>query len=132
VTRSGRSERGAVAVELALSLPLLVLFLAGVVDLGSALMVRAQMQEAAQEATSAAAHDPGAPAAAEQRAVDAVSAFALTTAEVTITCLDAGRRVRTTINHAYAPIFVSVFGVGPIDITVDSTSDVLSDDDCTP
>jgi Flp pilus assembly protein TadG len=132
VTRPGRSEGGSVAVELALSLPMLLLILSGVFDLGSALMMRAQMQEAAQEATSAAAHDPGAPAAAEQRAVDAVSAFALTTAEVTITCLDAGRRVRTTVAHAYTPIFVSVFGVGPIDITVDNTSDVLSDDDCTP
>jgi Flp pilus assembly protein TadG len=132
VTRPGRSEGGSVAVELALSLPMLLLILSGVFDLGSALMMRAQMQEAAQEATSAAAHDPGAPAAAEQRAVDAVSAFALTTAEVTITCLDAGRRVRTTVAHANTPIFVSVFGVGPIDITVDNTSDVLSDDDCTP
>ena len=132
MSRPTRSERGAVAVELALCLPLLVLFLAGVVDLGSGLMMRAQMQEAAQEATSAAAHDPGAPAAARQRAVDAVSAFPITTAEVTITCLDAGRRVRTTIEHPYTPIFVSVFGAGPIDITVDNTSDVLSDDDCTP
>jgi Flp pilus assembly protein TadG len=119
-------------VELALSLPLLVLFLAGVVDLGSALMMRAQMQEASQEATSAAAHDPGAPAAAKQRAVDAVSAFPITTGQVTITCQDAGRRVRTTIDHAYTPIFVSVFGAGPIEISVNNTSDVLSDDDCTP
>ena len=130
-SRRPSSERGAVAVELALSVPLLVLVMGGVVDLGSALMLRAQIQEAAQEATSAAAHAPKSPSVAKQRAVDTVSAFQLTTAQVTITCLDSGRRVRTTIRHSYQPIFTSVVGAGPITMAVDSTSDVLSDDDCT-
>lgn len=48
-TRSGRRERGAVAVEMAIVLPLLLLIIAGMIDLGRLFFVQTMVTNAARE-----------------------------------------------------------------------------------
>jgi Flp pilus assembly protein TadG len=127
-----RSERGAVAVELALVVPLLLLLLAGVYDLGMALMTRAQMQEAVEEAAVAAARDPADPAAARQNAVDAVSVVTIAPGDVTIACENSARRVRVNIDHVYDTLLLGLISFDDIGIAVSMVSDVLSETDCSP
>jgi Flp pilus assembly protein TadG len=130
MTRRHDSESGAAAVELALvTMFVLLPILAGVVDVGSALMIKAQLDEAAAEGSSAAAHAPTEHPAAQQRAVDSVSVVTLTPADVAISCQGA-RRVAATVTYDYSPIFVSFFGVDDFEIEATNVSDVLSGDDC--
>jgi hypothetical protein len=99
------------------------------VDIGSALMIKAQLDEAAAEGSAAAAHAPTERATAQQRAVDSVSVVTLTPADVAIAC-QGGRRVTATVSYDYTPIFVSFFGVDDFEIEATNVSDVLSEDDC--
>lgn len=48
-TRSGRRERGAVAVEMAIVLPLLLLIIAGMIDLGRLFYVQTMVTNASRE-----------------------------------------------------------------------------------
>jgi Flp pilus assembly protein TadG len=129
LTARGR-DSGAAALELALILPVLVLLVAGAVDLGTAMLLRAQLEEAAAESASAAARNPTAPAAARQRAVDAVSAATLATTAVTITCPSSGRRVTARITYVHPTVIAGVFTGDELQIVVSSTSDVLTDANC--
>jgi Flp pilus assembly protein TadG len=126
------SERGAATVELVLVVPLLLLILAGVYDLGMALMTRAQMQEGVEEAAVAAARDPADPATARQNAIDAVSVVTIAPGDVTIACENSARRVRVSIDHEYDTLLLDVISFDEIDIGVSIASDVLSETDCSP
>lgn len=129
-----RGQDGAIAVELALVLPLLMFIVAGVVDFGLALMVKAQVEEGAEEAAIHAARYPKADQVpiAKQRAADAVSFVTLTPAEITISCTGAGtgvgRRITVAVHHEYDMIFG--FIVDDIDVSVTIKSEVLSDEAC--
>jgi hypothetical protein len=92
-------------------------------------MIKAQLDEAAAEGSSAAAHAPIDRPAAQQRVVDSVSAVNLTTADVTITC-QGSRRLTASVTYGYAPIFASLLGVGDLEIVATNVSDVLSVEDC--
>ena len=48
-TTSGRRERGAVAIEMAIVLPLLLLIIAGMIDLGRLFFVQTMVTNAARE-----------------------------------------------------------------------------------
>ena len=52
--RHGRRERGAAAVEMALILPVLLLLVGGIIDLGRAFMMQIMLTNAAREGTRAA------------------------------------------------------------------------------
>lgn len=128
---SRRSEYGAAAVEAAIVVPFILLpILAGVVDIGWALAIKAQLHEAAAEGSAFAAHSPADRPGARQRAAATVSVVDdLAAADVNVVC-DGGRRVVTTVSYDYAPIFASIFGVGDFNIGARNVSDVLSEDDC--
>jgi Flp pilus assembly protein TadG len=127
-----RDHRGAAAVEFALVLvPLLLPVLAGVVDLGTAIVLRAQLQEAAQEGVTLVSRQPQQPAVARQRAKEVVSATTLTDADVDITCVGgANGRPRVTVTHIHKTIVLKL--VIPHDLTVSAsmTADRLSTDAC--
>jgi Flp pilus assembly protein TadG len=128
--RNHPSESGAAAVELALVVMFILLPILGIaVDLGSALMVKAQLDEAAAEGSSVAAHDPTDHATATQRAVESVSIVNLSAADVAIAC-HGPRRVAASVTHAYSPVFASLFGVDDVALATTNVSDVLTEDDC--
>jgi Flp pilus assembly protein TadG len=124
-----RNESGAVAVERALIVPFLLLLLAGVVDLGTALIVHAQMQEAVEEAAAVAARNPDQPAAAKTRAVDAVTFGEISTSDVSIYC-PSTTRVRVEIDYEHPVIFLAAVGGGGIDLHTELVSAVLSTRPC--
>jgi Flp pilus assembly protein TadG len=109
-----RSERGAVAVEFALAVPLLLTILLGIVEMGLAFNAQISVTHAAREAvrTMAVQDDP---AAARTTAIAAAPSLtpALTTGEITVTPTDctAGNTATVTILHNHD--FVSgFFGTG--------------------
>lgn len=128
---SRRSEAGGAALEMALVTPLLMLFLAGVVDLGMALVLRAQMQEGVQEGVSFAARNPGDPAQARTRAIDAVSLVEIDPDSVAINCVnDSGTpQVRMTISHDHEVLFGFALP-DEIQVRVAMVTNVISTEDC--
>jgi Flp pilus assembly protein TadG len=116
---------------MALIVPFFILLLAGVVDLGTALIVHAQMQEAVEEAAAVAARNPDSPAAAKSRAVDTVTFGEISTSDVSITC-PSTTRVRVEIDHEHSVIFLAAVGGDGIDLHTELVSAVLSTRPCRP
>jgi Flp pilus assembly protein TadG len=121
VKESRRGSGGQAAVELALALPLLVVLLLALVQLG--LLVRDQVLvvHAAREAVRQAAVDPAPDAA--QRAASASSGLALGRLEVSLSGRGGpGTRVRASVRYR-APTDVPLVGaaLGDIDLRASAT-----------
>lgn len=121
-------QGGTAAVELALVLPLLLVIVAGIVDFGLALMIKAQIEEGAEEAAVHAARYPGDFAPAEGKAIDAVSFVTLEPADISICVAGSGidRRITVAIEHDYDTLIDLI--VNELHIGAEVKSDVLSDD----
>ncbi|QZY28122.1 TadE family protein [Nocardioides coralli] len=130
MARRRRGTRGAAAVELALVIPILFLIVGGVVDLGLAIALRAQMEEAAQEGAAIAARNPTQPSLARQRAKEVVTLTNLANSDIKITC-PAGPGPRVTISHTSPTILLGAFFSQPFAIETKMTSGRLSSGTCT-
>jgi Flp pilus assembly protein TadG len=128
-TREGRDrERGAVAVELALLLPVLVVIIGGVIDVGAALTTRVQLQEAVQDGVTFASHTPNNPAATRTRVAEASSG--LSTGSVTVTCTGSNPTV-VTVRAVRSHTWLSgMLPLPPLIMTAEISSDVLSTTTC--
>ena len=111
MTRTGRfgrprGERGASAVEFALVVPLLLLFLFSIISVSRAFQVQATLSGAAREAARDFAINDD-PASARTKAVNAAgtSALPLSASSVSITpdsCATAGRGADVTVTITYS------------------------------
>ena len=73
----------------------LLILVTGIIDLGRAVFTNISIQEAAQEGAFYGAFESGATAAEiEQRAIDSTSSPTLTTDDVTVTCVAAGKSIK--------------------------------------
>lgn len=131
ITTRRRRSRGAAAVELALVAPLLLLIVGGVVDLGLAIALRAQMEEAAQEGAAVAARNPTQPALARQRAREVVTLSDLAANDVDVTCPAGAPGPRVTITHTSPTILLGAFFADDFTIEARMTSGKLSSGTCT-
>jgi len=125
-TRALRDEKGQGLVELALVLPLLLLILLGIADLGRAFYYTVLITGAAREAAVYAAGNPSADAAAvTQHACDASGLVAYGSAcpaSFAVTCIavcptnggDSGIRVSYAFSLISAYLVDRVFNVNPL------------------
>ena len=109
LTRRMRSERGAVAVEFALVVPLLLLLLFSIVSVSRAFQVQATLTAAAREAARTMAIQNSEPAA-RSAAVSTASAASVTlgsgavaVSPTTCTGKPATQNITVTITHAFKP-----------------------------
>lgn len=100
-TRAIRSDGGQATAELAVVLPLVVMLLILVLQIGLVARDQVMVVHAAREAarSAAVAEAGGDRSAAATRAARLSGAFSPAEASVTTELLDAGRRVRTTVRH---------------------------------
>jgi Flp pilus assembly protein TadG len=125
-----RREDGAEAVEFALILPLLLIILGGVIDLGYAAILRAQMTEAAEEGVIVLSRNPSA-TGVRTRVAEGVSAAKLTAADVKVTCPAANRiAVRIDHDHDFLTPFLSPFLGDSVTITSAIEGALLSPGPC--
>jgi Flp pilus assembly protein TadG len=109
-------ERGANLVEMALVVPLLLLLLAGVLDIGRAFNNYIIITNASREGARWAARFPADQFGIEQATIDeaANSGVALTSGNIAITGLNgtAGNPIRVTVTYQFQTIMGGVLGVG--------------------
>jgi Flp pilus assembly protein TadG len=120
-TTRSRRERGAAAVEMAIVLPLLLLTLGGIVDLGRAFFIQVVLTNAAREGVRAATvMTTGTPdAAIKTRAIAAANGVNGATATVVSNCvpplppavLPANARAEVKVEVTMDWFFLDAFGV---------------------
>jgi Flp pilus assembly protein TadG len=121
-----RDEGGQSLVEVALTLPLLLLIVIGIVDVGRVYAFEASVTNAAREAAAYAARDPQATADAIcQRARDElrVGGSGCATADLTITCTRVAP-IDNCGNETMRPVLYQTPGQAGSDITVTVTYSV--------
>jgi Flp pilus assembly protein TadG len=121
-----RDEEGTAALEMAFMLLILVPVLLGVLNLGHALYVRVQVQEAAQEGAMYAVYAPDTPAATRTRVIASTPNVVLT--NVAVTCPAAGI-VAVTVTHPHQWITSAPF-LGAFTMTARVTGDLVSTRPC--
>jgi hypothetical protein len=119
-------ERGIAAVELAMFLPLLLVLVMGIVDVGRAMYTLVAIQEAAQEGALYGAYKPDDSTAVEERAIKSIDSPTLTTADVTVFC-PAARVIEVHVEHELeliTPLIGQWFG-GSITLQRNVSGDVV-------
>ncbi|MHB1357606.1 MAG: TadE/TadG family type IV pilus assembly protein [Anaerolineae bacterium] len=119
-----RRQEGGSAVELALILPLLVLILAGIADLGRAFQSYIVITNASREGARYASHYPddlaGIKAAAIAEAVNTgltISANMVTPDPSTLTATATGVPITVTVQYPFRTILSRIVGVNVITMT---------------
>jgi Flp pilus assembly protein TadG len=130
-----RDERGQNLVELALVLPLLLLLLGGIVDIGRAFYSYIEITNAAREGARAAARLPCYPADSAQRAVYQATIEQIVRTEVsgsmvltgslgiaispdpTTACALGGGEVRVTVTVPHSMMLAGITGIGDFTMT---------------
>jgi Flp pilus assembly protein TadG len=127
------SEQGAAAVEMALVLPLLLVFLVGIGDVGWMMWQRIQLQEAVQEGSIYGIFHPDQPGDVVNRVV-AASDYTIDPSNVEVECSlplpDSPRLLKVTVNQQHKLLMGILFDFTP-KFSVSVTGDVMVDKDCT-
>ncbi|HLL69367.1 MAG TPA: TadE/TadG family type IV pilus assembly protein [Micromonosporaceae bacterium] len=128
--RRGRGDRGAAAVELALTLPLLLLIVCGIIDFGRMFNAQITLTEAAREGARAAAVS-GTAAAVKKRVDLATSGVPGVQPPATTFCSPtrSEAEVDLTYNFSYVTPFAMIagmFGDGPDGTVVLTATGVMS------
>lgn len=123
--RRRRTERGAAMVEFAILLPLLLLVIAGIVDLGRAFFTEVALTNAAREGARAAAISTATPADVQVRAQASAPGLTVTTAATL--CSGAGGDATVTASNAFTwvalgPVFNLFPGSPALPPTLSSTA----------
>lgn len=124
--RHGRrtsAERGVAAVEFALLLPVLLLFIFGIIQFGRGFNAKVTLTHAAREGVRALAIDPADTSGAEMIAIDRTNGLSGVTATAATNCAAAppNDTVTMTVNYAIdypIPFFGSVTGTISEDATM--------------
>ena len=126
--RTRRKQRGATLVEAAIVLPLLLILLFGIVDVGRLVFTKMTLHDAAQEGSLYGAYNPGDPSAVQSRVVDSMDNLALTTSNVVVQCPDPpGAVIRVTVEKT-TTMFTPFFTGRTVTLSSTVDGDVLSDD----
>ena len=90
--RYGEAERdrGAALVEAAILLPLLVLLVFGIIDVGRLVFTKIDVHDAAQEGSLFAAYNPSNATNVQTRVIDSGDDLGLASGDVVVTCPETG------------------------------------------
>jgi Flp pilus assembly protein TadG len=123
-------ERGTTLVELALTLPILVLLVFGSLDLGRAVYIRASLANAARDGARFGSVDPQNTTCIQATAMRNVSLTSLGAGDVTITrpsTLDLGQPITVSVQSVYqplSPIVADVVGATRLTLRAASTMQI--------
>ena len=119
-----KRERGASLVEVALTLPILLMLVMGIVDFGRAFATRIAIQDASQEGALVAGFAPAETARIVNQTVEAGASVPVASGDVSISCEFGPDRITVTVVHDLALITPFVQGLvgGSIQLTTSETA----------
>jgi hypothetical protein len=91
------SERGVAVLEAAIVLPLLVVLVFGIVDVGRLIYTKMTLHDAAQEGSIYGSYNPGTATDVQDRVVDSMTNLELATDDVVIACPPSTDTIRVTV-----------------------------------
>jgi Flp pilus assembly protein TadG len=121
-----RRQEGSSIVEFALVLPVLILVLAGVIDLGHAFHDYIVINNAAREGARFASHFPNEPTLIKETTRDEAinTGVTISTTQVSVDCLNAncsttlsGDPITVTVRYGYRTLLLQIIGVRTITLT---------------
>ena len=123
-----RTERGAAVIEMAIALPILVLLVLGIIDLGRLLYTQITLHEAVQEGTLYASTHPDDPMSSRNRVIESVDNPSIDLTDVLVDCPfpDTVRvRIQYDIN-----LLTPILGGGTTTLDAESIGGKLSSAPC--
>ena len=126
--RRRRNEQGAALVEFAIALPLLVLLVLGIIDIGRLLYTQISLHEAVQEGTLYASTHPDDPLSSRNRVIESVDNPSIALNDVTVDCPFTDT-VRVRISHDI-DLLTPVLGGGVVTLDAESIGGRLSTAPC--
>ncbi len=132
VLRRARSDaRGAAVLEAAILLPLLIILVFGIIDVGRLVFTKMSLHDAAQEGSIYGAYNPGDADVVQARVVDSNTNLELETGDVVVACPGSVDTIRVTVSKEMTMI-TPIFTGRVVTLTSTVEGDLLSDDSCTP
>jgi Flp pilus assembly protein TadG len=131
--RANHRQRGAALVEAVLLMPLLLILLFGIVDVGRVVYTKITLHDAAQEGSVYGAYNPGNATQVQTRVVESMDSLSLATSDVTITCPNPpGGVIRVTVQTDVS-MFTPLFTGWTVTLSSSVDGDVLTNDaTCSP
>jgi len=124
------AERGTSLVELAFIVPLLVLLVLGVIDMGRLLFTQITLHAAVQEGSLYVSQDPTDPMGARTRVVESVDDPGLDINRVVVDCPSGPTGpIRVRAEHD-VNLITPVFGAGVVTLDAEATGDRFAPDGC--
>jgi uncharacterized membrane protein len=108
-------EEGVAAVEMALVMPILLLLVLGIIDVGRLVSTQVAVQDAAQEGALYAAFAPSSYSVVRDRVKTAADEFGLAANDIQVTCPEGsdGDRIDVTVGYDFdllTPLVEQLFG----------------------
>lgn len=126
------TERGSVLVETAILVPLLLVLVMGIVDLGRSFSAQITLRDAASEGALFATSSPGDPNLIRARVLDSAENLNIDPGDVEISC-DDPKTVVVTVSHDVDMLtFVGEWFGPSIVLKADSTGTVITSGTCMP
>lgn len=129
VRRARNRERGAAVLEAAILLPLLIVLLFGIIDVGRLVFTKMTLHDAAQEGSIYGAYNPSDASNVQLRVVEAMDNLGLVTADVVVECPGGTDTIKVTVTKDVSMI-TPMFTGRTVTLTSTVEGDLLSDDSC--
>ena len=126
-----RRQGGAALIEAAILLPLLLIFVFGIIDVGRLVFTQMTLHDAAQEGSIYGAYNPGNALNVQTRVVESMDNLSLATEDVVVVCpasTDTIRVIVTTDVTMITPLFTG----RTVTLTSTIEGDLLSGTACDP
>ncbi|MDJ0498862.1 MAG: TadE/TadG family type IV pilus assembly protein [Acidimicrobiia bacterium] len=124
------TQRGAVLVEAAILLPLLLMILFVVFDGGRLVFAKIEMTEAVQEGSLWGAYQPSDYAGVRTRVAESLNNPDIFPGDVVVECPPGGDSIRVTLSRDID--LLTPIGSGAVTLTATAEGDLFSDDPCVP
>ena len=129
--RRVRRQRGAALLEAAILIPLLLVLVFGIVDVGRLVFTQMTLHDASQEGSIYGAYNPGNASEVQTRVVESMDNLSLATDDVVVECPSGSDTIRVIVSTDVTMI-TPLFTGRTVTLTSTVEGDLLSDTACDP
>ncbi|MDJ0923972.1 MAG: TadE/TadG family type IV pilus assembly protein [Acidimicrobiia bacterium] len=122
------TERGVALVETAILLPLLILLVFGLLDVGRLVYAKIELSEAVQEGSLWGSYDPDNYANVQTRVAESLNNLDIFPSDVVVVCPAGGDSIRVSLSRDLE--LLSPLGPGTVTLSATAEGELFTDDPC--